>query len=108
MLENLMGYAFLHSGFTADYKEGGQSFQLLLIEGQDAKDAETMLGQYLKAIKQTAAALKEGRFALEDPNQGPVSLSWTGKYLCVVNHLTDPKLREKYLTLFEASVHALN
>jgi len=109
--ENLLGYEYLHWGFTADYHEGDKSFQLLLIKGKDKKDCETMLRKYLAASRtgktpaEPLSEIKEGRFNLSDPNHGELSLSWSGSYICGVLRLPDPKLRDRYLTQMESRIH---
>lgn len=125
--ENLLGYEYLHSGFTAEYREGDKSFQLLLIKGRDRKDCETMLCKYFVAIRAPEALdqgqtrmsdegvvrpdsatrqpeIKEGRFKLMDPNHGELSLSWKGSYICAVLRLPDAKSREQHLTQFESRI----
>ncbi len=47
ILRNVLGFAFLHNGYLADYKSQDQEFVLFVIEGKDEEEAQTMLGQYL-------------------------------------------------------------
>ncbi len=47
ILRNVLGFAFLHDGYLADYKAKDQDFVLFIIEGKDEADAKAMLAQYL-------------------------------------------------------------
>jgi hypothetical protein len=49
ILRNVLGFAFLHNGYLADYQSKDQEFVLFVIEGKDEEEAQTMLGQYLAA-----------------------------------------------------------
>jgi hypothetical protein len=103
-LENVMGYAFLRSAFTADYQVDGKSFQLLLLEGTDAKEAEAALVRLCQTLKQPPPDPKAGRCVLQDPNQGELALAWHGKHLGIAVHLADAKLREQYLASLMANL----
>jgi len=98
--KDFLGYAFLHSGFTADYERSGQKYQLFVMAGDTPDDARTMLGQYLKQIRQETH-LAEGRYQVKDPHHGDMVLLWKGIYIWGTMNLTDPDLRAAYLTQFE-------
>jgi hypothetical protein len=92
--KDFLGYGFLHAGFTAEYERGGRKFQLFVIAGDSPKDAEAMLGQYLKQVKQTAP-LAEGPYELKDPYHGDLVLFWKGKEIWGGKDLKDPSLRKQ-------------
>jgi hypothetical protein len=47
ILQNVLGFGFLHHGYLADYHVQGQEFELFLIQGTGPQDAQGMLDQYL-------------------------------------------------------------
>ena len=99
--KEFLGYAFLHSGFTADYERSGQKYQVFVIVGETPEDARSMLGQYLKQIRHETGPA-EGRYQVTDPYHGDMALLWKGKYIWGTLKLGDPDLRAAYLTQFEA------
>lgn len=98
--KDFLGYAFLHSGFIADYDRSGRKYQLFVISGDSPDDARAMLGQYLKQIKQETN-LAEGTYQVKDPYHGEMALFWKGKYIWGTLKVTDPALRSAYLKQFE-------
>jgi hypothetical protein len=99
--KDFLGYAFLHSGFTADYERSGQKYQLFVITGETPDDARTMLAMYLKQIRH-GTNVAEGMYQVTDPYHGDLALLWRGKYIWGTMSLRDPDLRAAYLTQFEA------
>ena len=98
--KDFLGYAFLHSGFIADYERSGLKYQLFVIAGDSPDDSRAMLGQYLKAIKQETN-LVEGAYRITDPYHGEMALSWKGIYIWGTMKVTDPSLQAAYLKQFE-------
>jgi hypothetical protein len=49
ILNNFLGFRFLHDGYLASYKEKDLEFDLFIIEGKSEADAADMLKQYLAA-----------------------------------------------------------
>jgi hypothetical protein len=98
--KDFLGYAFLQSGFTADYDRAGRKYQLFVIVGSSPDDARSMLGQYLKQGKHETPAI-EGAYQLKDPYHGDVALFWKGKRIWGTLNLADPDLRAAYLKYFE-------
>jgi hypothetical protein len=98
--KDFLGYAFLHSGFVADYDRSGQKYQLFVIAAASTDEARAMLGQYLKQIKQEAN-LAEGTYQVKDPYHGELALLWKGRHLWGMLQVTDPSLRSAYLKQFE-------
>ena len=94
--KDFMGYAFLHSGFTAEYDRAGQKFQLFVISADSPKDAQSMLEQYFKQIKQDSR-LVEGEYEVSDPHHGEMTLVWKGKFIWGTKDLKDPALRNQVL-----------
>jgi len=102
VLDNVLGYAFLHNGFTAEYSAAGSKFQMLLIKGKDALEARTMLAALLAQAQQPSAEWKEGRFAFKDANYGEIALAWKGSYLALALNISDATKRSEALTRMEA------
>jgi hypothetical protein len=98
--KDFLGYAFLHSGFIADYDRSGQKYQLFVISGDSPDDTRAMLGLYLKQLKQEMN-LAEGTYQVKDPYHGEMALYWKGRYIWGTMKVADPGLRSAYLKQFE-------
>ena len=98
---DFLGYAFLPSGFTADYDRSGHKYQLFVIAGNSPDETRAMLGQYLKQIKHEAPVV-EGAYQVTDPYHGAMSLLWKGKFIWGTINVADPGLRASYLKYFES------
>jgi hypothetical protein len=99
--KDFLGYAFLHSGFTADYEVSGKQFQIFVIEGDSPDDARSMLQHYLGRIGNAGTAIAEAPRHVQDPYHGEMALFWKGKSIWGTMNLDDPDLRSKYLRQFE-------
>jgi len=99
--KNFLGYAFLHSSFTADYELQGKKFKLFVIEGKNKNECRDMIEKYLQTIKSPRKDVTEGRYTLSDPHHGEVDLHWKGVYIWGIININDVDLRSKYLKLFE-------
>ena len=98
---DFLGYDFLHSGFTADYTDGNQKFQIFIIDGSTPKECQEMLKNYLLTAKSNVEVIQEGRYDFKDPNYGDVSLSWQGSHLGGILYLKNKDLRTTYLQKME-------
>ena len=98
---NFLGYAFLHSSFTADYELQGKEFKLFVIERKNKNECKDMIEKYLQTIKSPRKDTTEGRYTLSDPHHGEVGLHWKGVYIWGIININDVDLRSKYLKLFE-------
>jgi len=96
-----LGYAFLHSAFTADYELTGKKFKLFVIESGDQNDCRDMIQKYLQQIGNPEKFVTEGRYTLSDPYHGEIDLHWKGRHLWGILNLNDQELRLKYLKLFQ-------
>ncbi len=99
--KNFLGYAFLHSAFTADYELQAKKFKLFVIERKNKNECKDMIGKYLQAIKSPRKEATEDRYTLSDPHHGEVDLHWKGRYIWGIININDVDLRSKYLKLFE-------
>ena len=98
---NFLGYAFLHSSFTADYELQAKKFKLFVIERENRDECKNMIEKYLQTIKSPRKDVTEGRYTLSDPHHGEIDLHWQGKYIWGILNLNEVSLRLKYLKLFE-------
>ena len=84
-----LGYAFLHSAFTADYEASGTKFKLFVRGwGKDCKD---MIQKYLQQTRNPAKDVVEGRYVLSDPYNGEIDLRWKGRNIWGIVSLNDPE-----------------
>jgi hypothetical protein len=91
ILRNVLGFAFLHDGYLADYKAKDQEFVLFIIEGKDEAEAKTMLGQYLAAQtknNQEPQNISLG-YQVRDRYAKNVYLAQTGDYILGVMRIED-------------------
>jgi hypothetical protein len=102
--KNFLGYAFLHSAFTADYELSGKKFKLFVIEGADQKECKDMIQKYLQQTKSLEKNIAEGHYTISDPYHGEIFLHWKGKYIWGILNVSDTSLRSKYLKLFEVGL----
>jgi len=96
---NFLGYGFLHSGYTADYRLDDQTFRLFIIEGTDRQDCLQMVERYAE-FTQYPHVIEEGRLhTFTDPYHGEVTLAWKGNYIWGALNLTDSQRLSRYLSL---------
>jgi hypothetical protein len=93
---NFLGYAFLHSAYTARYSKPAP-FSLFIIELESPQQAEQMLKKYLEGMHQKAAPPSGEIVLISDPNNGPVTVLLKDRYLCGAYNCSDPKAREQAL-----------
>jgi hypothetical protein len=99
--KNFLGYAFLHSAFTADYELSGKKFKLFVIEPAGKAECKNMIQKYAKQTEKAEKNVTEGRHLIRDPHHGEIELHWQGRYIWGTLSLADPNLRLKYISLFE-------
>jgi len=99
--KNFLGYAFLHSAFTADYELSGKKFKLFVIEPADKTECKNMIQKYAEQTGKAEKNVIEGRHLIPDPHHGEIELHWQGAYLWGILNVNDPELRSKYLKLFK-------
>ena len=102
--KNFLGYAFLHSSFTADYELQGKKFKLFVIEGKNKNECRDMIGKYLQTIKSPRKDTTEGRYTLLDPHHGEVGLHWKGRYISGIIGNVAPSLKSKYIEKLKVSL----
>ncbi len=101
---DFLGYEFLRSAFTADYKVGEARFQLFVLQSAAPSDSAEMLRRYLQAAGQAAEGVPEKAYLVRDPYNGEVALFWKGSAICGVLRLQDAALRDRYLEAMRQSL----
>ncbi len=94
--KNFLGYAFLHSAFTADYEFQANEFKLFVIEGKNKDECKNMMEKYLQMIKSPSKEITEGRYTLSDPHHGAIDLNWKGRYISGIIGNVTQSLKSKY------------
>lgn len=99
ILNNVMGYAFLHDGFMVNYQVQDLSFDCFVIVGRDAADAEVMLKSYLDAKESSSFQTKINAHLIQDKYYHNVYFAQVDRYLCGVMKIKPgfEKLGEEYL-----------
>ena len=105
--KNYLGYAFLHSAFTADYDVSGTKFKLFVIEGVEGNVCKDMIQKYLQQTQSLEKNIAEGRYAIADSYHGEIELYWKGKTIWGIINLNEAALRSKYLKQFEEELEKL-
>jgi hypothetical protein len=83
ILNNFLGHEFLRAAFVADYRIGGQDFQLFIINANNEAEARAMLEKYAALDKENPAPdIKPGELTINDPYNGPQRIFWQGKFIC--------------------------
>ena len=108
ILQNVLGFAFLHHGYLADYRADGQEFELFIIEGTSPQDAKAMLDQYLESQRQAgqpAQAFSLG-YQVRDRYSHNIFLAVSGRLILGVMRIEDghEELGKKYLRQLVQSV----
>ena len=79
--KDYLGYSYFKNVFTADYGNPESSYKLFIIEAPDRSSLEKSINEYKKQINSTEDILKDGIHEVEDPYQGKLVLSVSGKYI---------------------------
>ncbi|UCH62806.1 MAG: hypothetical protein JSU77_13635 [Fidelibacterota bacterium] len=104
---NFLGYGFLHSGYTAEYRIDDQYFKLFIIEGTDRQDCQQMVESYAE-LTQYPEVVEEGPLhTFTDPYHGEVTLAWKGNYIWGALDLADSQERSRYLSSIETGLSKL-
>ena len=99
ILQNFMGYGFLHNGYLANYKIQSLEFDCFLVQGNSPEDASRMIEQFLQSRNQQDVQKIPGGFHIQDKYYHHIYLSTEGKYICGVMKIKDgfEKVGERYL-----------
>jgi len=103
ILQNVLGYGFLHHGYIANYQSRGQEFDLVIIQGSDTRDAENMINRYLDAHRENAPDVQPDGlgFHVRDRYSGHIFMARSGNLILGVTRIKDgfEELGKSYLGL---------
>lgn len=99
ILQNFMGYSFLHDGYLANYNLAELEFDAFLIEGKSEGEAAEMLEKYLQAKGKENVEKFPGGYHLKDRYYHNIFIAQIGKHLCGVMKIDDDSeaVGKKYL-----------
>jgi len=99
ILQNFMGYGFLHDGYLVNYSIPEHEFDAFLIEGKNSTETDEMLRRYLEAKGKENVEKISGGFHLKDRYYHNIFIAQVGNYLCGVMKIKDgsEELGKKYL-----------
>ena len=83
--QSFMGHPFLHSAYTASYRQGEDEYRLFVLDPGSEAAASAMLKEYL-AFTGQPEGFSEGRVVLRDPYNGPVPVWQKGRYLLGISN----------------------
>jgi hypothetical protein len=108
ILQNVLGFGFLHHGYLAGYRAQGQEFDLFIIQGTSSQDARDMLGQYIDSQRKAGQPPKEIPlgYRVRDRYSHNIYFAVSGNMLVGVMRIQDgfEGLGEKYLDSLIRSV----
>jgi len=105
---NFLGYGFLHSGYTAEYRLDDQTFRLFIIAGNNRQDCLQMVESYAE-FTQYSHVVEEGPLhTFTDPYHGEITLAWKGNYIWGALDLADSQRLSQYLTLIDTELSKLH
>lgn len=89
LAENVLGYGFLHSAYTADYSHVGQKtgeppVRVFIFEGKDESDARKMFDAYVGMPKSEPAVVDNGIARFQDmlrSSMVPMNLRTRGRFV---------------------------
>lgn len=75
-----IGHEFMQSVYVAKYEDGGQTFQLFIVDGKTNGGARKVLDSYFKFTGQQPVD-EESSFVINDKYNGDIPVVWTGRYI---------------------------
>jgi hypothetical protein len=99
--QDFLGYPFLKTAFTANYRVDDQIFQMFLIVGESSEECEAMLRQYATEVESDPETIAEGSIVFDDAYHGTVEMRWKDRYIWGVKELEESDIRVKSLDQME-------
>jgi hypothetical protein len=103
ILQNVLGYGFLHHGYLASYRVQDQEFDLVIIQGTDAQDAQNMVSQYLNIQRESGQAAQPTNlgFHVRDRYVNNIYIIQSGNLILGVMRIKDgfEEMGKRYLGL---------
>ena len=79
--KDFLGYSYFKNVFTASYGDPDSGYKLFIIEAPNRAELEKSINAYKKDVGFKQDILKGGMHEIEDPYQGKLIISVTGKYI---------------------------
>jgi len=95
--KDFLGYSYFKNVFTADYGNPESSYKLFIIEAPDKPTLEKSINEYKKEVGFAQDILKGGIHEVEDPYQGKLILSVSGKYIAGILNPDNVKVNKDLL-----------
>jgi hypothetical protein len=91
VLQNVLGYGFLHDGYIVSFRVNGQEFEAFILEGKSEQEAAEMLARFLENQKKVNQVPERADFGyhLRDRYMGHVYLALKGNYLLGIMRIKD-------------------
>jgi hypothetical protein len=97
--KDFLGYPFFEKAFTAEYQDSSAtSYKLFIIETSDRVKLEKSIEEYKKAAKIKNDLLKDGIHEVDDPYQGKMLISVSGKYIVGALNPDNAKIDQGLIT----------
>jgi hypothetical protein len=94
---NFLGYSFMNSAYTVQYKDSTAS-KIFVIELAAPEKVQGMLAEYFKAVPKEAVTMSApDKYQIRDPHNGMIGLQIVNRYVCGVINYPDGKIRDLYL-----------
>lgn len=108
ILHNFMGHAFLHDGYSANYKQGVLEFECFLIDGKSNEEAQNMIEKYLAYQDEETIEKESFGYHLKDHYYHHIFLARVENHLCGVMKIKDgsEEIGERYLKALMMSLRA--
>jgi hypothetical protein len=94
--DSYLGYSFFRSAFIAQYDSSGK-IQLFVMEFESPAAARAALKRYTETLNTPDKRIEDGRYMLDDPNNGTIGMLLYKQYLCGVVNCEKEPAREVYL-----------
>jgi hypothetical protein len=109
ILQNVLGFGFLHHGYLADYHAGGEEFELFIIQGTSRQDAQSMLDQYLDSQRKAGQPPQKGSlgYQVKDRYSKNIFIALSKNLVFGVMRIQDgfEDLGKKYFELLSQAVN---
>ena len=108
IMQNFMGYSFLHDGYLVNYQHSELEFDAFLIEGKSKDEASEMLERYLEAKGKENVEKFQGGYHIKDRYYHNIFIAPVDNILCGVMKIKEGSedLGKKYLSQMVANLKA--
>jgi hypothetical protein len=97
----LLGYPLLPAGMTAEYGDSTLSFVIFIVPCEDSTRCRMAIGEIQRTVGAPPSGASRGRFTLNDPAHGDISLAWRGRCIWGILGISPEIPVDEYLSLTE-------